>query len=396
MSLDFQDIQNQIQTIGGRVSQFRRERDERLARAQSLLETLADRVDPLREQVLQAAGRSPTLRCARPESERLTARFALPEPPDAALILAADGSQIAPDRHLPVEYYLINVGVIELQLGKTDPPETHVRSQLHFGAELLEAGGRVTEGQVTLERDLAERQALADLAPRDSAQPVITLTDGTLELWGAKEGAEVGAQSFRQSLERYKQSLRELHAAGAATAGYVDRPRADLVVRLLEVASQEGGAPAGDGLGAPFLGVSDLDLFQTRLAPGERSAVFGLQSQSFTDYTEELALHFFYLNVGRPERPWIARVEAPAWVVNESARLNALHGVLVGQCRILGNQPFPYLLHRAHEAAVVTRQEKDQITRMIMLELHRQGEPVGWFTYKQSLKESTGRTRYRG
>jgi hypothetical protein len=140
--------------------------------------------------------------------------------------------------------------------------------------------------------------------------------------------------------------------------------------------------------------VRDHHLFNHFLGPGQRSSVFALQSSSSRQYREELALHFFYLNVGRVEHPWLARVEIPAWVAGDSGKLDDLHAVLVDQCRQMGGRPFPYLLHRAHETAVVTFEERQQVTQMIAIELRGQQVEVGEVSYKQSQKDLPGRTRY--
>ena len=105
-------------------------------------------------------------------------------------------------------------------------------------------------------------------------------------------------------------------------------------------------------------------------------------------------LHFFYLNVGKIQHPYLARVEIPAWVAGSEAMLSQLHATLVSQCRIMGSRPYPYLLHRAHEAAVVSQEEKEQITQMIVLELRRRGASVGERSQKQSAKELAGRGSY--
>ena len=111
----------------------------------------------------------------------------------------------------------------------------------------------------------------------------------------------------------------------------------------------------------PLRGVIDRQLFRDLLGPGERSAVFAIQSRSGQHYLGDLALHFFYLNVGRPGKPWLARVEIPAWVAKDNEQLDNLQAVLMQQCQILGSRPFPYLIHRAHEVAVVSLDEKEQV-----------------------------------
>ncbi len=60
----------------------------------------------------------------------------------------------------------------------------------------------------------------------------------------------------------------------------------------------------------------------------------------------------------------------------------------------MGNRPYPYALHRAHEIAVVTYQEKGQISDMIALEYHKRGIEVPGQSYKQSAKDLPGKTRY--
>jgi NurA domain len=107
-----------------------------------------------------------------------------------------------------------------------------------------------------------------------------------------------------------------------------------------------------------------------------------------------LELHFFYLNVGRMGKPWLARVEVPGWVVASQELLDNLHAVLVEQCRSLGSRPYPYLLHRAHETALVSLEEREQVTQMIALEYRRLGVPFQGQSNKQANKDLAGRTRY--
>jgi hypothetical protein len=145
----------------------------------------------------------------------------------------------------------------------------------------------------------------------------------------------------------------------------------------------------------PLRGVSEQDLYSGLLEPGERSGVFALQAYSARHYSGVQALHFFYINVGRPGRPWLARVEIPAWVAGNPARLDGLHAAIIEQCRIMGSRPYPYLLHRAHETARVSFQEKEQVTQMISRELRRQGVAVGEESYKQSAKTLPGRSSFR-
>ncbi|MGW8251112.1 MAG: DNA double-strand break repair nuclease NurA, partial [Anaerolineales bacterium] len=321
-------------------------------------------------------------------SERMDAGFPLPTLPASATLLAADGSQISFDRHAEVAYSLVNVGAIQMRLGSPAPPQTTIKCELFYDERLYEQ----TEAILALTRDLQERAMLAELAAQVEP-PVISFTDGPVELWGVKDGSPQEQSAYQQSLEKYLDVLTRLCELDVITAGYVDKPGANLVVRLLEVASAQPADLANIRRYQPLRGVTDKALFQEMLAPGERSAVFAIQSQSAKRYPGQLSLHFFYLNVGRQGYPSLARVEVPAWVAQDPQKLEALHAVLVDQCRVLGVRPYPYLLHRAHETARVGLQERDQVTQMILLELRRRGLAVDGVSNKQFAKDQPGRSR---
>jgi hypothetical protein len=397
MALDFQQVREQIKKLGEKAplrAQMLRELNEK---ASEFLNTYAREPDSLRQKV-QVITRNydPNLRCALPAwgpggaAEPMDASFPLPSLPDQATILAADGSQIAPDRHAAVYFGLINVGAIQMQHGSPHPPTIKTTTRLFYDEELIE----LTDATLALKRDLNERAMLVELAA-EAPSPVVTFTDGPIELWGVRESEN--ASQFQESMSAYLSVLIRLKDLKVSTAGYVDKPAANLVLRLLEVA-----ITPQDQLGEikkfyPLRGVTDFELFRNRLASGERSAVFSIQSRSAAAYRQEdpgLGLHFFYLNVGLPDYPWLARIEIPAWVAERQDLLDSMHAILVSQCRIMGNRPYPYLLHRAHEAAIVSFEERDQVTQMIGLELRQRGVNVGEVSYKQSAKDLPIRTRY--
>lgn len=391
MSLDYQQVQQQVRQLGDAALPRQALLHQRMQEAQSLLQEHALDNIALQNKVQRVvAQHDPYLRCAVPSSEPLNTHYPLPPLPAQATILAADGSQIYMDRHAQVEYGLINVGSIQMLLHSSQPPLTSMECRLiyHDQAEGM------SEAMVALERDLRERQVLAQLASQ-APGPAITFTDGPMELWGAISPAGEEAQKFQRSLDDYLAVLTALSESKVTTAGYVDKPGADLVVRLLEVTRATDQELPGLRKARPLRGVADRSLFRALLSPGERSALFSLQSPSTNRYTGPLALHFFYLNVGlRTDQPHLARVEIPAWVASDSQALDDLHAVLVDQCRIMGQRPFPYLLHRAHETAVVTRQDQEQVTQMIVAELLRRGIEVEGQSFKQVAKDQEGRTRY--
>jgi hypothetical protein len=391
MSLDFLQVSQQVQQLGEKAVQHQHDLKTRLVETHQLLEACAQDVENLQQKVQQVVrNNDPTLRCAIPMKETLNSHFPLPALPEQVTLIAADGSQIYTDRHAEVEYCLVNTGAIWMRYGSTHAPVTSIQSQLIFDEELE----GMSDDRLSLQRDMAERLRLLDLAIQ-AQSPLITLTDGPLEIWTTtlEEGRVAG--EFKKSLDKYLEVLGKLRELNATTAGYVDKPGADLVVRLLEVTQAKDEDLAGMRTYRPFKGVTDRELFRDILQPGERSAVFGIQSRSSKPYQGELALHFFYLNVGRLGHPYLARVEIPSWVVEESSMLDDLQAVLVSQCGMIGARRYPYLLHRAHETAVVNLEDKEQVTQMIVNELRRCSLEVAGQSAKQYNKDVSGkRTRY--
>jgi len=396
MAIDFQQIYEKIQLIG-KGARERRERIENLRKhARNLLEQNANELDYLRSIVERTKEVDPNIRCALPLNESLVSHIPAPASIMDATLIAADGSQINPDRHASVQFCLINVGAIIMRMQSGQSPEIHTSSELLYGDELETKYGTMSDGMVALKRDLRERTSLEEHS-KGIKGSVVTFTDGPIELWGAKDGED--AESYYDSLRSYQTVLSRLQSRDVITAGYVDKPAADLVVRLLELAKaqREKEPPSNFRDYHPLRGVSDRWLYGEKtnplLEPGERSAVFAIQSKSEKYYQGVLGLHFFYLNVGTQGHPYPVRVEIPKWVADDSDKLNLLHAVLVDQCRMMGSKPYPYLLHRAHEIAVVKHEEKYQVEQMLMQELRRQDEEMDDGSYKQAAKDLPGRTR---
>jgi hypothetical protein len=389
MALNFQQVFEKIRQIG-LGARARQETQEALRKhARSLLDDWADKAAELNAKLERARRADPSLRCAIPLDERLDVHFPQPSSQKPATLLAADGSQILPDRHAAVQYSLVNVGAIAIQPGSGGTPEAFTDSHLLFDDELFTETGMLTEETIEQSRDIAERRKLLELAPGYPA-PVVALTDGPVELWGAK-GA--GEDDYRRNLEIHKSILSQLESRGVTVAGYVDKPSADLVTRLLEIAQLSTDEEFKDIRRHHNLrGVTDRWLYNF-LPGGHRSAIFGLQSGSRTHYTGDLALHFFYLNVGETEHPWLVRVEIPGWVACDASKLDLLHTVLLEQCRIMGVKPYPYILQRAHEIAVVKFEEKQQVEQMLELELRQSGSEIDVESYKQSAKNLRGRSK---
>ncbi|HEX9017705.1 MAG TPA: DNA double-strand break repair nuclease NurA [Anaerolineaceae bacterium] len=388
MPVNFQQALQQIRDMGKQAPKEHERLQQLREEADKLFVEYACELDTLEQLVERAAAENKSLRCAAPFHECLNQTFPTPAAALRYSLLAADGSQINPDRHAAVDFGAINVGAIRMQPGQSasgQAPAELVRSQMMFLNDLFTASGNpLTDDIVALKRDLAERRVLAELAKAETL-PTVALTDGPLELFREPKGMP----EFADELNNYQGVLQDLADMQVSAAGYVDNPRGDLIVRMLElVILARRGQMSKAGEEHPLRGVFDYHLFGSLLKPGQRTAIFGIHSGSAASFQGRLALHFFFLNVGREGHAHIARVEIPRWVAESPELLDLLHACLVAQAHILGASPYPYVLHRAHEIAVVSYDERDQLESMILAELRRQGVPVGERSYKQVAKDS--------
>jgi hypothetical protein len=191
MSLDFQQVQEQVRQLGENASSRKRGLEERREAARQLVQERSEELAQLRAKVERVARQyDQSLRCASPAlglqpPQFLNRSFPLPALPPLATVVAADGSQIGLDRHAPVAYCLINVGAVRLCLGTDDVPQTRVSSRLLYEEMLFNASGSmISEAQLALRRDHDERTALAALVD----QPLVRCGADrwSVELWGAK------------------------------------------------------------------------------------------------------------------------------------------------------------------------------------------------------------------
>jgi len=271
------------------------------------------------------------IRAAIPTGEALDAVHPLPAIPERFTVIAADGSQIQPDRHGMALYYLINVGSLVYRHGSGEAPEAHSEPILGYTeADVYENGLLVGGNLLDVRRDLAEITRLADLCAVEPPGPTIALVDGTLILWVLED---LPAEGRCAKVTAYLDQLDRIRKAGAAVAAFVSRPRRAEVTRLLYLASLDGDVNRATQEPNPLEHLPDRAVFEP-LPPGARSALFVSPSPINYEYYHPAghAVHFCYLNLAEEGHdPVIARVEVPAWVARDHDRLALVHGAVVAQ-----------------------------------------------------------------
>jgi hypothetical protein len=371
MTLELGKIASQIDDMGRVLAERSQERRQALPAARALLRTYANDQESLRQIAESEDGKR--MRCASPGDEVLDGSWSAPAMLEKATLIAADGSQIFPNRHGLAFYYALNIGSIVFRHGSGEAPEVSTDPRLFYHEQHVYPGGEaVNSDLVSAERDLAEMQALADLAVAEchSGPPCLALADGPLLIWLQRTNLPKGRDV--EILTRYLAHMDKLRASGATACGLVSRPHSAEVVALLYLAQAdpEERANADRLADTMFRGLTDRALFGL-LRAGERSALFVRGTAANQDFRGRgHTIYFFYLNTGSD----IARVEIPEWVARSDERLELVHATLYDQCHF--NNGYPYVLTRADELAVILGEEREALESMITRSMARHGLPL--------------------
>ena len=337
VSLDLVAAMAQIEALADRM------RDAQEARAARLAQTRAALAQSTAYSLVERAGEAQG-RFVFPYADPLddpARRHPRPDVPTDYSVIAADGSHIDVDRHLPVRCFLINIGLCRMVYGAE--PDAHLdhAARLYTEPEELSIvdpesplNSYALEGPLLgIKRSVDEVAALADAVGEASADvPVLLLVDGSLVLWPlGGEGPPPGRfpayvrrvlleEGFLRSLERLRQA-----AIGRTIvpAAYISLPGSREVAASLRLAlcphtpvgdcgrhcrAIEAGQRACDAV----QGFTDRELYADSLAPGERTTLFGSRAAVVRDhYGDHHRIRFFYLNVGRRWPAWRSRPGSP-------------------------------------------------------------------------------------
>lgn len=404
MTLEFEKLTAELEKMAQTAVRRQQRRDELVAEFRRTLREHNSNWAAIGDALAQAARKADEkfYRAARPldEIEPLNTAVDPPLPPPQATIIAADGSQIMPDRHAAYLYYVVNVGGIVYHHGSAAAPEVFSNPEIFYPKDEESIDDfPLSGGAVSIERDLAEIGALAKVTAAQrhtAARPIVSLVDQRLLYWPIG-GAGVADNA---AVTEWTGHMTAVRRAGGLLAGYIDRPGTGYVLTLLRALTARAD-PEFDwrtlGRRSANGGLVDSDLFRELLRPGQRSKVFvnvSPPNDTFVQQDPANEVCFFYLNPG-VSGDNIARVDIPRWVAEDAESVTAVHALLVDQCRLMGD--YPYVLARADEMAVVGRQDAGELNFMIDVIMERHGVSAG-ITAKQGSKEvaRSGRSRHEG
>ena len=303
-----------------------------------------------------------------------------PDRPKEITVIAADGSQIFPDRHEVANCFLINIGYVVIHYGTGERPVLNSEPTLFYDEDDLYqewAGKRspITREIVGVRRNAMELEKVVVLSAQAHAEgrTCVGLTDGTLILW-MLEGKPYDFR--RETLQTTLAGLERLRELRVPIAGYISDPGSADVLNALRVGLCPEQPPNCDKCPwkaaeaqylldldgdseppapipcEPIAGVTDDMLYARKLKRGERSGVFRSASKILEDYGPH-RICFFYVHTG-----WeIGRVEIPEWVAKDRDLLDLVHATVVDQ--VDKGRGYPVVLSESHERAIVRGADRD-------------------------------------
>lgn len=383
MTLELNRLTGQVDVMGQKLAERREDAKKRGKEASDLLAANPLVTDELIRKIEKARETDEWRRGAMPLDDRLDTRRSVTRPVPEAILIAADGSQIFPDRHAVTTYYLVNTGTIVLRRGSGMAPSTESAPEIFFNDEDVfdDEGQVVSNDEVSLLRGRREIEALARLAEQERAAlggdlsvPIVALVDGPLLPWLRPDPQN--SDKINEEIDFVIRQLERLRKVQAIPVGYVDRPGSAFVLRILELMRLDYDKITRDALRkGRFRNLTDRVLFDS-LKPNERTGLFMPYSNANDRYAGRSGgdrVAFAYLNLARPARGEdlaVARIEVPGWVAAREDWLDTAQSVIYANCEPTA---YPYVLARAHELALVTYSEKAELDRLLQQVMLRNG-----------------------
>jgi hypothetical protein len=406
--LDINKVAKQLPGIGQHLVREATANQQRLQLATSYLEQARSRQTEL-ARIHQIWGNRLFFNTSIP-IESLQTAADIPPPPPRQTVLATDGSQIAPSHHEIAYCYLINVGRVMIHYGQNLHPLLDSIPEVFYQQEDLYISrqwGISTEEWLGYRRTVSEATVLAELgcnwvnppfsfdddtSPRSDAthpqMPILAMVDGSLVYWFLEQ---LPLDARDQILTPILAAWSELRTAGIPLIGYLSSSRSIDNLNLLRLLTCPYDVPdcqqhCADRARFPcqeFDGVRDTTLWGTQLQPGQRSCWWESTAKILDSYDEDHRIYFCYVNVGAE----IARIEAPAWVVQDSDLINTALSMVLSQ--VNKGYGYPVALAEAHNQAVVRSGDRASFFALLEQELIKTGLKNIGTSYKETRKRGS-------
>ena len=236
MTLELNKVTHQVAQLGEHAARRQQLAREAVPEILRLLRTYATDA-ALRELVTAAIKASWT--GGIPFGEPIDAAIDPRPLPERFTVVAADGSQVYPDRHGIALYYAINIGSIVLRFGTGEVPLAESEPVICFEAAQLsdDFGNLVSSQLINARRALQEIMRLAARACTEiQLAPTVALSDGNLALRVKQEG--IPEREGQQLQADYIAQLDWLRESNVCLGSFISRPSSTSIVRLIDLAER--------------------------------------------------------------------------------------------------------------------------------------------------------------
>lgn len=266
---------------------------------------------------------------------------------DSYDIISVDGSQIYPDRHIKAYCFLINIGLVKFsyQEAVSTVVFESVPFLYPFKDEQLYSVDIINGIRHSHELSYGFEKA------KDMLQSYwngLLLFDGSFIFWHL----DLQKGLRERFLDEYLTYLNISYLHKIPSAAYISSPKSKELISILRlflcnfIVENTVSYQAIDAMLDSFL----VGLY---LPVGFRTTIFKNTSPISFVYPDHLKPHFFYINVGKE----IARVEFPAWMVNDSLLIDKVASYIKDQAQ--KGDGYPVALAEAHEQAVIKAADRD-------------------------------------
>lgn len=269
------------------------------------------------------------------------------------LVVASDGSQIYPDRHMGTNYYLINTGVITIDYHHQVSSSVNMTTNPYFFTDAGQLNSGIVDFIDSKRHELeinngfrAIMQAKQDLG--GLAQDLFFyLADGSLIAWHLFGKNDELCERF---LPVYMSQLQDFYQHQIPFIGYISLPNSTDIINLLRLKLSEN---SHDNSCDKLDGLVDIDLLNIVLPPYQFTTWFKSQVSAVLTYPTHLRPYFAYFNTGNE----VARIEVPAWLVADECLLALCMQMVVDQVK--KGYGYPVALAEAHQLAAIKTPDRD-------------------------------------
>ncbi|MTJ09054.1 DNA double-strand break repair nuclease NurA [Anabaena sp. UHCC 0204] len=308
--------------------------------------------------------------------EPLETCITIPVPPKVHTVISTDGSQIAPNHHEIAYCYLLNIGRVVLHYGQNLHPVLDSLPEVFYRPEDLYISrqwGIRTEEWMSYRRTASEATILAELAcSAKTAAPTLAMTDGSLIYWFLDQ-LPMDARDL--ILPPVLESWKQMRAAQIPIMGYLSASRNIEATNFLRFLACPHPVPdcvtyCPNQLEyvpcKKFDTLRDTTLWTTQLQPGQRGPLWRSNARILELYEDQI-IYFCYVHVGTE----IARIEVPAWVVENSTMFDQALGLMLAQ--VQKGYGYPVAIAEAHNQAVVRGGDRTRFFALLERQMIKAG-----------------------